>query len=611
MKKTDFSPQFPTVWGAGADSAHLQYPIPGSSSDLGRASLILGFPPATFVPPEAGGSFMFGEDMNGALRMLATAAQNYESGVFPPFSASFAQSVGGYPQGCVVADPTTTGLFWVSTADNNLTTPGAQGASWANLFAGLISEKEAEATYFPLTGGNILGQTFVTASFSQGDETTTQPIGVALGGLQFYLQLTNNGAASATYGRLVLRDGAGGYHIGIQIDNAGNVTDSQGRPFLSAPEAAATYIRQGGGSTDFSVLAAGVNEKTTTPWVSYVDGSGTTQYLFMQPSGSYVTNPGGTNGGIKAAAIDQPTGAPSFQDGNGNWHTVQPAGSYQAAGNYLETDETSQQSVAGPVSFTRNPTGTTAAFGASDKSFATTEFATRLNSGRLRGKSVFTSSGNYYPPRQDASLVFRVRLVGAGGGGATAVPQDAYACNAGAGGTAGAYVDVWFTYAQLFSGVDNTSVQVIIGNGGAANSTGGASSIGNAVTCPGGYGAPFANAGGFSTISPAAPYSASPSFPNGVLFQDIAVPGPSGTMGVVLDPQNGGNFFAFSGNGGASPMGSSGYGVGNGTPGVAGTLGGGGGGACGARSTSGTSAQYTGGFGGNGTAIIECYEGIT
>lgn len=133
MKKNDFSPQFPTVWGAGADSAHLQYPIPGSSADLGRASLTLGFPPATFVAPEAGGSFMFGEDMNGALRMLATAAQNYESGVFPPFSASFAQSVGGYPQGCVVADPTSTGVYWVSTADNNLTTPGASGASWVTL----------------------------------------------------------------------------------------------------------------------------------------------------------------------------------------------------------------------------------------------------------------------------------------------------------------------------------------------------------------------------------------------------------------------------------------------------------------------------------------------
>ncbi|RUT24406.1 phage tail protein, partial [Asaia sp. W19] len=93
MKKTDFSPQFPTVWGAGADSTHLQYPIPGTSNALGRASLNLGFPPATFVAPEAGGSFMFGEDMNGALRMLATAAQNYESGVFPPFSAAFAQAV--------------------------------------------------------------------------------------------------------------------------------------------------------------------------------------------------------------------------------------------------------------------------------------------------------------------------------------------------------------------------------------------------------------------------------------------------------------------------------------------------------------------------------------
>ncbi|CDG39651.1 MULTISPECIES: hypothetical protein [Asaia] len=547
---------------------------------------------------------------------IATLEQNLiaalrRSSLVLPYDSSFANKVGGYPSKTIVADPTTTGLFWVSTADNNLTTPGADSASWVNLFAGLISEKEAEATYFPLTGGNILGQAFVTASFSQGDETTTQPIGAALGGLQFYLQLTNDGAANTTYGRLVLRDGAGNYHIGIQIDNVGNVTDSQGRPFLSKPEAADTYVGQGGGNSDFSVQTAGVTKKTSIPWVSYVDGDGNTQYLFMQPAGNYqpagdyVANAGGTNGGIKAATIAEATGSPSFQDGNDNWHVVQPAG------NYLETDEANQQGVVGPVYFAQNPTGTTAAFGASDKSFATTEFATRLNSGRLRGVAWFGSSGVYYPPRVDPSLIFRVRLVGAGGGGATAVPQDAYACNAGAGGTAGSYVEAWFTYEQLFSGASNSSVQIIIGNGGSANSNGGTSSIGNAVFCFGGYGAPSTNAGGFSTISPAGAYSANPAFPNGALQLVTAMSGESGAVGLVLNPQNGGQFYAYSGKGGSSPMGAGGFGVGNGTPGAGGGRGGGGGGACGGWSSSGGSGQQEGGSGGNGAAFIECYEGIT
>ncbi|MDL2169767.1 hypothetical protein [Asaia sp. HumB] len=442
---------------------------------------------------------MFGEDMNGALRMLATAAQNYESGVFPPFSASFAQSVGGYPQGCVVADPTTAGLFWVSTADNNLTTPGADGASWVNLFAGLVA---------------------------------------------------NAGSAN------------GGINGGI--------------------------------------TEAAIDGSTKGP--TFRDGEGTWYQVVVCK-------------GIYAATLDK-SGAPSFLDEEGNWHIVQPAGNYQPAGdyqpagNYLETDDASQQSVAGPVSFTQNPTGTTKAFGVSDTSFATTEFATRLNSGRLRAVNTFSSTGTYTPPRNDSTLVFRVRMVGGAGGGASAVPQDAYACSAGAGGTAGSYAEVWLTYSQLFSGATNTAVQVIIGSGGSANANGGQSSIGNAVICPGGYGAPNVNTGGYSTISPPSPFSASPNFPNGILFFVAAVPGQCGSPGNVVNPQNGGNFFALSGAGASSPMGVGGYAVGNGQDGIQGGPGGGGSGACGSRATSGTSAGQTGGTGGNGAAIIECYEAI-
>ncbi|WP_336985153.1 glycine-rich domain-containing protein, partial [Asaia sp. HN128] len=68
-----------------------------------------------------------------------------------------------------VADPTTTGLFWVSTADNNLITPGESGASWVNLFAGLATETYA-AQFNP---GRYLNTTVITSS-----QTYTVPAGV-------------------------------------------------------------------------------------------------------------------------------------------------------------------------------------------------------------------------------------------------------------------------------------------------------------------------------------------------------------------------------------------------------------------------------------------------
>ncbi|GAB6854472.1 hypothetical protein [Asaia astilbis] len=156
MKQSDFSPQFATLWGAQADTSHMQSPIPSTSSDNGRASLALGFPPANFTAPEAGGTFMYGQDLNGSLKMLSTSAQNYESGVIPPFSASFAASIGGYPAGAVVADTSTAGVYWRSTQDNNTTTPGASGAAWTNFFGGYLATSgpaQSSSAYTAFTNG--------------------------------------------------------------------------------------------------------------------------------------------------------------------------------------------------------------------------------------------------------------------------------------------------------------------------------------------------------------------------------------------------------------------------------------------------------------------------
>ena len=62
-----------------------------------------------------------------------------------PFNSSFATATGGYKKYAIVSD--SSGNFWVSTADSNLTTPGAGGASWQSLFNGYATESWASDTF--------------------------------------------------------------------------------------------------------------------------------------------------------------------------------------------------------------------------------------------------------------------------------------------------------------------------------------------------------------------------------------------------------------------------------------------------------------------------------
>ena len=165
MKQSDYSAQFPVVWASGAGSETVQYPVPTTTEEAGRASLTLGFPPATMTPLGAGGAYPRGPDVNGGFRMASTSGQNYEAGVTPPWSSEFGQSIGGYPRNACVADPTTLGAYWISTADDNLTTPGASGASWQSLFANI-----SPSQYWRY-------QVFIPSSGSVASNTTTVTVG--------------------------------------------------------------------------------------------------------------------------------------------------------------------------------------------------------------------------------------------------------------------------------------------------------------------------------------------------------------------------------------------------------------------------------------------------
>lgn len=115
------------VWATSAPSTYVRA-VPDTTSDPAAASWTQGFPPQTFVDPGAGGDPPDGRDFNGALQMLSAWTQWQCAGAPVFYDAAFSASVGGYPKFAMVANATTPGQFWISTADNNTNAPG--GSDW-------------------------------------------------------------------------------------------------------------------------------------------------------------------------------------------------------------------------------------------------------------------------------------------------------------------------------------------------------------------------------------------------------------------------------------------------------------------------------------------------
>ena len=96
----------------------------------GAASLNDGFPPLTFQPVGSGGIPPFGQDFNGLFNQITAWNQWQAAGGTVQYDASFAASIGGYPNHAIVVSSVTTGLFWLNTVDNNLTNPDSGGVGW-------------------------------------------------------------------------------------------------------------------------------------------------------------------------------------------------------------------------------------------------------------------------------------------------------------------------------------------------------------------------------------------------------------------------------------------------------------------------------------------------
>ncbi|MCP1271994.1 hypothetical protein, partial [Acetobacter cerevisiae] len=70
-----------------------------------------------------------------------------------------------------------------------------------------------------------------------------------------------------------------------------NVDDWTAYQAVGAKDADARYVQKASGANDYPALSAGVQKSSGSPWFSYVDAAGTTQWTFFQPAGDYATNP--------------------------------------------------------------------------------------------------------------------------------------------------------------------------------------------------------------------------------------------------------------------------------------------------------------------------------
>jgi len=180
----------------------------------------------------------------------ATLAQNlgYAIQTFGgvlPFNADFSNAVNGYPKNAIVADASTAGLFWVSTADNNTTTPGASGASWTPMGYGFfVNQGKASTT---LATGNV-----VSIGLRTGVTSGAARVGMIIDSTDFG-DLATIGAANLAQGAWTEQY----YTLPSQGNKTISLTFNAPLPGIVHVEASANYANQNSNQTNLNVAVNG------------------------------------------------------------------------------------------------------------------------------------------------------------------------------------------------------------------------------------------------------------------------------------------------------------------------------------------------------------------
>ena len=189
--------------------------------------------------------------------------------------------------------------------------------------------------------------------------------------------------------------------------------------------------------------------------------------------------------------------------------------------------------------------------------------------GRLLSAPKSFLSSTLYTPTPGATKG-RVKVWGAGGGGAGVLGSSA---TGGAAGGAGAYAELWISIPA------GTTIPVTVGSGGTAGGansstaggSGGASSFGTYITCPGGIGGTPSGGGAGATAPSSTILSSNGQSGQGV-YSGVLFGGTGGaafsSYGGLSHSSSSGDAGGFPGGGGAgATAGQSSYGAGKGANG--------------------------------------------
>lgn len=138
MQLSNIPSKYNIAFASSAAPSYIRTIPQVPTGTAGQASLQTGFPPENFQPLSAGGVPPFGQDFNGLMNAVtAWMIWSAEAGGPIYFDGTFCTAIGGYPQGALLQSSTTAGLFWLSTADNNVVNPNSgPSTQWLPLSLG-------------------------------------------------------------------------------------------------------------------------------------------------------------------------------------------------------------------------------------------------------------------------------------------------------------------------------------------------------------------------------------------------------------------------------------------------------------------------------------------
>lgn len=320
MKSTDIPTKFQIPFGNSAAAGTIR-PVPiadQTASSPGAASLTTGFPVATGQPLASGGVPPAMQDFNGILNQITAWSRWQNAGALVSFDTTFAQAIGGYPAGAILAS-TTAGVLWLSVVDSNTTNPdGASASGWiavastntpakGSLITRRVFSTPGTQTYTPSPGTNRIRVTVVGGGGAGAGTSATGSGQFSVGGGG-----GGGGVAVGTFttgfSGVSLTVGAGGAPVTGGSSAGGNGSQSSfGSAYIAsgglggtATNPQSTVVVQAGGAggsgsggTEFNgVGGAGANGVGTSNQ-NAASGNGGTSYFGAGASAQFTTTANG------------------------------------------------------------------------------------------------------------------------------------------------------------------------------------------------------------------------------------------------------------------------------------------------------------------------------